>query len=315
MLRGCRDYQLAQHTPKELQAANSRLVNSLRNSRPDGHEWRLGTSGHPTSRYVRFQIEHHIRESGWSADSTTDACRDWLLDLPQDDITTAASRVAGTESLSQLVAAAEAAGDRLTVAKLAMLIAHEKHLDGGKESVSWYRKSEEQLLELSTVEVNGSTREQLDRLEIGCLTGMFAVQDPDDLQKFAQCVNRLIGTKAATDLPSEIGFLYFYQSYAVLMTACATEDCADLTAFQDLWMKFPRQLAQGAATIAVRDDREKCCLNLCTIAPMGSMLRHSEWDWDVIFGRGGEFLYEAMRVYDFDVHHVWAITTQMGIDT
>ena len=98
---------------------------------------------------------------------------DWLLDLPQDDITIAASDVAGAQKLSDLVAVAEAEAEQLTVAKLATLAARRYYLaGGGPESLVWFKKAEVSLVELSELsaaEVDPQLRDNLDRLEITVL--------------------------------------------------------------------------------------------------------------------------------------------------
>eukprot|EP01051_Picozoa_sp_SAG22_P008137 SAG22_NODE_604_length_8628_cov_4.245984_5_plen_501_part_00 len=179
-----RDHVVSLYAVDELKAAHFRLVNSLRASRP-AHMIKLGeddtvvarewgvlfSAADPATKYVRANAIEHIRQSGWNVDSSTE----WLIDLPQDDITNAAAALVGADKLAELTDAAEVAGDILSCAKLAVLAGKAFYLrDGRALSHPWLTKAAEHLLQLSATETSVEVRDCLDRMEINVLATLFA---------------------------------------------------------------------------------------------------------------------------------------------
>ena len=316
------DYCIAQHSAAEMKAAHRILVDFLRDSRPQTagqKEWRWGLANDASCKYVRFQIQHHIRQSGWNPTAKPE----WLLDLPQDDIVVMSSKVAGFENLSELVVAAEErSDDQATVAKLAALAARTQFLAGGAAlALGWSKKAAEQLTEIATAEVGPELREGLDRLEIEVLGSLFSAQDMESFDKYGHRPEYLCATTSGRMLAADVAFLFFYQSFMQylmpMLSAKTGPEVADaLRKFQNAWMRFPEHLAASAAAAETSQyQREKCMMTLTSIAPSAGMLRHEKFGFDKFFGEEGQFLKLAVEVYDYDSHHEWMCTTQMGLDS
>jgi hypothetical protein len=319
-----RDYCLSQFSSAELQAANARIVDCLRDQRPilvrgTPGEWNLSLSNDPASRYVKYNCCHHVRQAGWTAESNTR----WLLDLPQDTITIATGKYVGAAKLAALIAEAESTNDRLSTIKLSMLAGKVMFASGEDpaQTAYYFNKAQEALIAMSSVAVAADLRTQLDDLEIHALGVLFSLNyyslDWEGRPRYIDTRPDYLATTAAGQRRcGDVAFLYYFQSNGYLFHACMISSSPDIVPFQRMFSKFPIHLANGARTLPNRRDRENCCITLCSVAIYTTMLTVEQWptEWDDIWGQNGEFLRIGSECYDWELHHDSNRSQQAGMD-
>jgi hypothetical protein len=125
-----RDYAIALHSPKELQELQRKVVDAFAAQRPASaqvHGMRMWIGQDECTRYVRQQIEHHIRSSlDLTADGIDSCVEAWLSHYPvqavmasqiwhQDELGFALARVVGIGRIQAIVHNAAERGDHWLV--------------------------------------------------------------------------------------------------------------------------------------------------------------------------------------------------------
>lgn len=186
-----RDFTLNMYTAQELQQAHRRLVNLLRENRPQAPSlvpaW--STAGEigqidKTVTYVRDAVSKHI-EAGISEDWESDdvVVDGWLGDSPQDIITHATAKVLGMKRLEKLVAAAEAANDQWALARRAIATGYLIKKETGDTSAcyEWLRRGADALGKLAAGDARNEERQTQEALELETLgLGLAVGSSPED---------------------------------------------------------------------------------------------------------------------------------------
>eukprot|EP01050_Picozoa_sp_SAG11_P000361 SAG11_NODE_10_length_27955_cov_15.365235_13_plen_254_part_00 len=235
---------------------------------------------------------------------------EWLTDLPQDDIVSAAASCLSAASLNKLVQAAEAAADTLSLVKLAVLAGKAKmKQDGSAQALECFLKAEDQLVQLATREATPELRSLLDRLEIDVLGHIFALNE--GFAEYGDRPDYLGTTYAGRELAVDLmGLLFYYQAQYIAFSGCIMKTNDDWVRtvkapFRTKFLQWMKTVAHGAAASPVRSLRERCMIMLCSVAPFCAMLDHPQFDWDETFGPRGSFLTTGTAAYDYDVHNRW----------
>ena len=185
-----RDFTVSMYTKEELRQAHRRLINLLRENRPQSPSlvpaWSTGGEmGQPdkTVQYVRDAIGKHI-ESGMLEDWESDALAidGWLGDCPQDLITHATAKVLGTERLDKLVAAAQAADDQWALARRAIESGYLEKTGNG-DMPSYYellRRGADALGKLAAGDATPEERQAHEALELETLAQLTSGVNPED---------------------------------------------------------------------------------------------------------------------------------------
>jgi hypothetical protein len=203
------------HTGEELQQAHRRVVELLRQSRPQSPElvpaWSsAGSIGQPdpSLRYVDEAAIHHIK-LGWITTGGDDlesddvAISDWLGDCPQDILTNTAAKILGLARLEKLTDAAEAAGDQWLLARRAVLAADLARIASDTAAkLGWWRRALDALGELASGNASPDRQmQELMEMKVFCI--LSAASDPADA-KYLPRVQYLLELEHTDSSPTQV---------------------------------------------------------------------------------------------------------------
>ena len=104
----------------------------------------------------------------------------------------------------------------------------------------------------------------------------------------------------------------FFPSALLMMTGKVGEDGHDVA---EVWLHFEETTAKGASTHPDEATRVFMQQLVTCGTPWELCVRHKErFSYDRLYGEKGALLRQAVRSYDYDVHHQRIIATCVGID-
>eukprot|EP01050_Picozoa_sp_SAG11_P013285 SAG11_NODE_1540_length_4722_cov_2.812243_3_plen_1121_part_00 len=305
-----REYTLQLYTQHELRQAHRRLVELLRQNRPQAPDlvpaWTLaGVIGQPdrSVAYVRDNIVNHIREattSDWVTDRL--AIDGWLSDCPQDIITHATAKVIGIEDLTQLVQAAD--DDQWTFGKRAILRGYLARTSGvGSQLGDWLRRGVDALGNIPTNSLTPEQDHLKEALELETFSTLSVRSAPEDV-KYIERMRFLAEQDSLERLPVAKGLVYAYLS---LVSAFG-----DVSCFGQEFVKFPKAVAHGARTHPDPRMRLTCKLLLCCAGMLQPSYSNADWNWDEIYldSDGTTFTGHVCDFYTFETMHLFLLREQ-----
>ena len=315
------EFTKSMHTEEELQQAHRRVVELLRQSRPQSPEcvpaWSVGASiGQDEDQMLRYVDEaalHHVT-LGWKTTSGDDlesddgAINGWLGDCPQDILTHAAATVLGPERLEKLVEAAEAADDQWSLARRAVLAAELASAAGDMPAkLGWWRRALDALGKLGAGSATPERRMQ-ELLELRVFCVLSAVNDPED-SKYCARAEYLLQLDHVESSPISKGLCkQFFNTQGLFVNPAG---------YGQDFFEYLRILAHGARTHPDPRMQKMCMMTLAISGMNHPSFEADGWDWDEIYlSSDGKtsFSKQVAEVYDFSSCHKWSIKECYGAD-
>ena len=232
------DFAIALHTEEELTQAHQKIVNAFREQRtvsPYGvSKWDRMNMKDPATFYVLNEIIHHARNAIDMETVTNDSMViSWLTDQPQDSIVQAVAAIIGVDTLTDIAAAAKAAGDTWIAACAYGAAADEAlGISGRDAQLSLSRQCMSTFYDLDMGDASsGCTQEEADQLELDQLCMVCMGLQQSDLEFYFEEKKRheyLLTTKAARASPQNAflinlfgdGFLYLFSNIETWALRC-----------------------------------------------------------------------------------------------
>ena len=308
------------HTGEELQLAHRRMVELLRQSRPQSPElvpaWSSGSSTgqpDPSLRYVDEAAIHHIT-LGWMTTGDDDlesddvAISDWLGDCPQDILTNTAAKILGLARLEKLTDAAEAAGDQWLLARRAVLAADLARIASDTAAkLGWWRRALDALGELASGNASPDRQmQELMEMKVFCI--LSAASDPADA-KYLPRVQYLLELEHTDSSPIHKCMCKQFE--------VAQKMFADVTSYPTGFIGQIGFASRGCRTHPDPRMQNSCAFMVVVSGMNQPSFTADGWDWDETYmGADGKttILKQATELYDFDSCHKYVLSEMWGAD-
>jgi hypothetical protein len=236
---------------------------------------------------------------------------DWLQDVPQDDVVLFAGHVLGVEKLTAMASRAEDSGNWWLSARhwssvRLLTFDAEGPSDAAADAAC---KSLHALGKMS------ERSEDWDDLRFQqALTIVFSF-GPALFERLTE-MDEVLRSPAAARNPGATAGMGMVQAFTIPMKLPGKPDMTGeqiMTKMSDHYMQLHAFARKAADSDPDPQERVICRLVSQSFPCLTSLLMCSpSFDWDIEYGRDGEYLVDALRAYDYRAHHTFLVNATNG---